>query len=632
MGAMWRINLLGGLTACREDWEVKRFRTQKTASLLAFLSYNRASAHPREALIEMFWPDVTGETARHNLSLALSSLRRQFEPPGIPAGSVIVADRFSVGINPNQVTTDVTEFECLLRAASPVGAAEATQCAWQTLEQAVFLYRGRLLPNFYDDWIFAEQERIAEQYCFALSRLAAQREKVGDLEGATSYLQRLVRSEPLHEDAQREIMRLLAAAGRPDAAWRQFAVIKQLLQQNGDVPAAATCDLAASIARARKQSPPPTSQSTICTGNNTALPPMASAQTLTLLLMDALAALPRTIRSELCRRHGGRFLEAVGGAFVVRFAAPSDAMAFARATRMLLPPQTRMAIHTGKAPHEEAHEQGLLDRARDVLDAARTGSLLCSEAAAVLLRPEFEGRKDASLTDLGLFRPRGGTTPERLFCVTASQNGETAAATVGANALPAFTSRLPLRLTRFFGRETELQRLREWMESGIRLVTLTGAGGMGKTRLALEAADVMAVTLSGAVWFVPLCLVSEACRIVDAILGVVSDPCPAHVQPFDQITVSLSGRPSLLILDNFEHLADAGAGIVSELLERLPQLTCLVTSRQRLGLAGEQVVSLSSLPMPRAGCAPEYLLRCESVRLFVDRGAGRASRLSAHHA
>src|SRR5690349_19489263 len=109
-----RIELLGGLRIIQGERVITRFNTYKTGALLAYLAYYQQRAHTREALIELFWPDHTPERGRNNLSIALSSLRHQVEPPGIPAGAVLLADRFNVRFNPEGVTTDVVELESLL--------------------------------------------------------------------------------------------------------------------------------------------------------------------------------------------------------------------------------------------------------------------------------------------------------------------------------------------------------------------------------------------------------------------------------------------------------------------------------------------------------------------------------------
>jgi DNA-binding SARP family transcriptional activator len=100
MDTTWRIELLGRLRATQGNCVVTRFRARRTASLLAYLAYYRDRSHPPELLIEMLWPQVDLRTGRNNLSRELNSLRRQFEPPGVTLGAVIVAHRDSIQLNP----------------------------------------------------------------------------------------------------------------------------------------------------------------------------------------------------------------------------------------------------------------------------------------------------------------------------------------------------------------------------------------------------------------------------------------------------------------------------------------------------------------------------------------------------
>ena len=225
-----------------------RFRTQKAASILAYLAYHRHRIHPREALIEMIWPEAEIDSARHSLSLALSSLRHQLEPPGIPAGSVIVADRYAVELNPDAFTTDVMEFERALRLASQ--AADGPGAA-RHLEEAFKLYRGPLLPGFYDDWVLNERSRLGERFVEAVMLLAAAFSQAGKQAGALDILRRAIEVDPLCEDLHTELMRLLIAGGQPAAALAQYAELERSLARDLGVQPGAplrrlaqqTCDM-----------------------------------------------------------------------------------------------------------------------------------------------------------------------------------------------------------------------------------------------------------------------------------------------------------------------------------------------------------------------------------------------------
>src|SRR5437660_11834726 len=121
----WRIELFGGLRARSGDRTISRFPTQKTGALLAYLALHLDRSHTRDHLAELLWPDTDLDAARHSLRQALASLRRVLEPPGVAAGSVLLAERFSARLNPPAVVTDVAEFEMTLARARGMTDAAA---------------------------------------------------------------------------------------------------------------------------------------------------------------------------------------------------------------------------------------------------------------------------------------------------------------------------------------------------------------------------------------------------------------------------------------------------------------------------------------------------------------------------
>jgi DNA-binding SARP family transcriptional activator len=171
MDTLWRIEMLGWLRAVGENRAVTRFRTHMTGALFAYLAFHPYRSHPREELIERFWPECELEAGRNNLRLALYSLRRQLEP-----GGVILADRQTVQLSPEAVTTDVAAFETTLQAAER--APDCPERA-QLLADAVEQYQGVLLPGYHDDWILGPRQWLAERYYEALGQLMTLREAAG---------------------------------------------------------------------------------------------------------------------------------------------------------------------------------------------------------------------------------------------------------------------------------------------------------------------------------------------------------------------------------------------------------------------------------------------------------------------
>jgi len=237
MDARCRVELLGGLRVQQGERTISRFRTQKTAALLAYLAYHLGRDHPREVLAELLWPWATPTAGRESLSTALASLRRQIEPPGLPKGAVLKSDRFSVQLNPDAATTDVAEFQGALQAAERAGN-EAERV--QALTEAVGLYRGPLLPGYYQDWIAPEQERLAELYLQTVLRLTKALEETGELEAALDHARRAVAADPLREEAHREVIRLLIVARQPEAALKQYEELARVLKEElGEEPSEA---------------------------------------------------------------------------------------------------------------------------------------------------------------------------------------------------------------------------------------------------------------------------------------------------------------------------------------------------------------------------------------------------------
>jgi predicted ATPase/DNA-binding SARP family transcriptional activator len=197
-------------------------------------------------------------------------------------------------------------------------------------------------------------------------------------------------------------------------------------------------------------------------------------------------------------------------------------------------------------------------------------------------------------------------------------------------------SNLPAQLTSFVGREEELQRVGKLL-SEARLVTLTGPGGAGKTRLSVEVAARLAEQrpdeLSDGVWFVPLAPVRDALDVPQAVLAALglqeaawpADPAEAArlaaLPALDRLADALMARRLLLVLDNCEHVVAAAAQLASQVLAAAPGVRILITSREPLGVTGETLCAVPSLDLPPADADATEAARSPAVRLFADRAA-----------
>src|SRR5260370_5952457 len=182
METVRRIEMLGWLRATEADRVIAHFRTRKTAALLAYLAYHPQLSHPREVLIELLWPETPAKAGRLRLRSELCWLRQRFEPPGVPAGTILLTDGDTLRLNPAACVTDVAAFETAMRSAA---GARADTIRWLT--EAVNLYRGELLPGHFEAWVLPERLRLVEAFLGAMHELVAEREQADDLPRALQW-------------------------------------------------------------------------------------------------------------------------------------------------------------------------------------------------------------------------------------------------------------------------------------------------------------------------------------------------------------------------------------------------------------------------------------------------------------
>ena len=367
--------------------------------------------------------------------------------------------------------------------------------------------------------------------------------------------------------------------------------------------------------------------------------------TVTLLFTDvegsiALWEADREAMAEASARHnrilrerievaGGQVFKSVGEAFRVVFADPSAALASAVAVQRAVgaepwppgsPIRVRVALHSGACVERDGDYFGpVVNRAARLLAAGHGGQILVSGAACELL----VGRLPCGigLEDLGEHHLKDLGRAERIFQVT----GPGLAGGFGRlRSLdhPALRHNLPSQPTSFVGRAAELAELRALVSGGSRLVTVTGPGGIGKSRLALQVA---AEALDGAgdgVWLVELAPVAEpelVARTVAAVLGVREEPGRLML---DTLLDAVGDRYLMMVLDNAEHVLGAAAKLADAMMRSCPQASLLVTSREPLGVSGEHVFRVPPLAVPPADlAAPDRLTAFESVQLFAERAA-----------
>ena len=235
-----RIEMLGGLRVRWAESIVTQFETRKTAALLAYLAYFPDRGHLREMLVEVLWPEEDPDATRARLRQSLATIRRIFEP-AVPAKkrgsdtsavSIVIADRVDVRLNSTILTTDTAEFErSFEKGRRSANASERVR--WLT--HAADLYRGELLPGYYEDWIGPERERLARANVDALCGLADALAMTGDPAQAIERARQATAADPLREESHQLLMRLFANAGQSAAALRAYREMERILRQEFDV-------------------------------------------------------------------------------------------------------------------------------------------------------------------------------------------------------------------------------------------------------------------------------------------------------------------------------------------------------------------------------------------------------------
>ena len=276
----------------------------------------------------------------------------------------------------------------------------------------------------------------------------------------------------------------------------------------------------------------------------------------------------------------------------------------------------RVALHAGEVEPEGSGWRGVaVIRCAAIRALAHGGQVLVSAAVRELAGEDLPS--GASLRDLGVHRLRNVERPERLFQL---EHPDLPREFPRLRSVDARRDNLQLQLTSFVGRERELAELAALLGSA-RLVTLTGAGGSGKTRLAIEvAARTVELTRDGA-WLVDLAPVFDPELVVKAVARVLGVRERPHSDLLDDVLERLRESELLLVLDNCEHLVEACARLAEDLLRGCPGLRLLATSREPLGVPGERVFRTGSLLVPAGGDASDAIAGAPAVILFGDRAA-----------
>ncbi len=287
--------------------------------------------------------------------------------------------------------------------------------------------------------------------------------------------------------------------------------------------------------------------------------------------------------------------------------------------------RVRMALHTGATDERDGDYFGpAVNRVARLLAIAHGGQVVASGITADLVQGEMPAQ--SSLRDLGAHRLKDLTNPEQVYQLVAPDLPTDFPPLRSLDALP---NNLPLQLTSFVGRESQVAEIIALLEKS-RLVTLVGTGGVGKTRTALQVAAELLDGSGDGVWFVDLAPLSDVSLVASVVGSALCVP-PALDRPvLDVVLAYLKERRLLLVLDNCEHVVAEAARVVDTILHGCPHVKLIVTSREGLNVSGERVYRMPSLQVPppgenlRASDAAAY----ESIALFADRATAADARFN----
>ena len=633
---------------------------KKAVALIVYLALTDKS-HSRDTLSTLLWPEYDQSRARAALRRILSALNKAI------GSSWLNVDRETVSLNRSGgFWTDVDGFQDLLDRCEAHGHSSEEVCpdCVKLFTESVKLYKGDFLEGFsladsvdFDDWQFSETQNLRSKIGGVLERLVSWHEDKSEFELAIGHAQRWLKMDRTDEAAHLHLMDSYARTGQHAAALRQYEECVRILERElKKSPREATVQLYEDIKENLELVPklPPLKSPDIPLGEPSDLKAREVTHnevqgrslptgTVTILFTDIedstklihhLGDLYKDVLSEYRRmlrdafqEGGGYEIDSQGEGFFIAFQRARDSLVAAVAAQREIVSHSwpegasvRVAIglHTGEPALTEGGYVGLdVHRTASICSAAHGGQILLSQTTYDLV--EHGLPEGVSLSDLGKHRLKDLQHPERIFQLT---HPDLHTDFPPLNSLDILPTNLPIQLTSFIGREAEIAEVKRLLSLS-RLLTLTGSGGCGKTRLALQVAADLLKEFSDGVWLVELASLSDHASLPQVLASALGVSEQRGRPLMTTISDYLQSKHILLVLDNCEHLIEACATLADGLLKVCPRLQILATSQEVMGIAGETACRVPSLSLPN----PEHLgsleasdlKRYESVLLFIDR-------------
>ncbi len=343
--------------------------------------------------------------------------------------------------------------------------------------------------------------------------------------------------------------------------------------------------------------------------------------------MPDLLARHNEILNQAVETHNGYVFQVVGDSYAVSFHNANDALnAALQAQRSLhnenwdpAPIKVRMGIHTGAAQVQIDNKENkysgyaTIALSQRIMSAGHGGQILISSATENLLRGQLP--KDATLRDMGEKNLKDIFLPERIYQLNVP---ELPSEFAPLNTYEKIRHNLPVQMTTFIGREKEVEQIKKRLEKN-HLVTLTGSGGIGKTRLSIQVAYELLPEYPIGVWLVELAPLTDSALVPQSVCAALGVTPEGGTSALNALTNYMRSKKILLVVDNCEHLIDASAQLCDTLLHACTDLRIIASSREALGIEGENAYRVPSLSLPDSKSGLHVIEESEAVKLFMER-------------